>query len=105
MEEYPPLEEWSTGWAENWALSSSSTGLEIGSCSRDTATNTDTEGQGWFGNGKEAAADEQFLRMMIRLKHPSSELQARWNEFVELSTAEKVNRIRELVLEIRRHSS
>lgn len=31
------------------------------------------------------AAGEQFLRMMIQLKHPNSRLQARWNEFVEVS--------------------
>ena len=43
VEEYPPLEEWSTGWAETWALSSTDSGSVNGSCDPDA----DTRQQGW----------------------------------------------------------
>lgn len=47
VEEHPPLEDWSIGWAETWARSSfgSGTGTENGSCEPDVEVD---DGQGRF---------------------------------------------------------
>lgn len=84
VEEYAPLDEWTQGWGDTWALSSVGSGCDA------------LNGVG----GEECGPDQEFMKKMARLKQPNSRLKARWLEFMQLTTIEKVDKIRTLVKEI-----
>lgn len=103
VEEYTPLAEWTQGWGETWALSSTAS---TGGARRGVAAAAPA-GPGTlpFDSERVGCADRpgdaQFLSKVDRLKQPSDRLQTRWVEFNQLSTNKKIERIQRLVREIR----
>jgi hypothetical protein len=86
VEEYPPLDEWTQGWGETWALSSAASSTppaERGK--RAIGPVLGMVSLRWTDLvAAHCSGDEQFLGQIDRRKHPSDRLQNRWQEFSQV---------------------